>query len=124
MVFVLLFVMRLSTKLNIFRGVPNSTSDILPPHLAYLKSYYGPNRADWFLYLSIILAAALAAWLGSAAIASPAGSPQAVGASLLFALAALGALEHVFLALPFRDGMLWGWALPRNQRKPITGGEN
>jgi hypothetical protein len=33
-----------------------------------------------------------------------------VGASLLTTLALLGVLEHLFLALPFRDGMLWGWA--------------
>ena len=45
------------------------------------------------------------------------GSAEAVRASLLFAMAALGVLEHVFLALPFRDGALWGWALPtRNNR--------
>ena len=32
---------------------------------------------------------------------------------MLTALCLLGALEHLFLALPFRDGMLWGWALPQ-----------
>ena len=35
-----------------------------------------------------------------------------VGASLLTTLTLLGVLEHLFLALPFRDGMLWGWAMP------------
>ncbi|MFN4114319.1 MAG: putative photosynthetic complex assembly protein PuhE [Sphingomonadaceae bacterium] len=113
MTFALLYVMRLSTKLNIFHGVPNSATDILPPHLAYLKSYYGPNRFSLPLLASAALALGLALWLGTLAWASPAGSAEAVGASLLFALAALGALEHLFLTLPFRDGMLWGWALPR-----------
>lgn len=113
MTFTLLYVLRLSTKLNIFYGVPNSATDILPPHLGYLKSYYGRNRFGWPLPVSTAAAIALAAWLGSVAMASPAGSAEAVGASLLFAFAALGALEHLFLALPFRDGMLWGWALPR-----------
>ncbi|MBX9883425.1 MAG: DUF3623 domain-containing protein, partial [Novosphingobium sp.] len=37
---------------------------------------------------------------------------EAVSASLLASLAALGAVEHLFFALPFRDGALWGWALP------------
>ena len=37
---------------------------------------------------------------------------EALSASLLFALGALGAVEHIFFALPFRDGALWGWALP------------
>ena len=68
------------------------------------------------LIISTIVAIALAAWLGSAAYHAAPGSPDAIAASLLFALAALGALEHLFLALPFRDGMLWGWALPRTRR--------
>lgn len=117
MTFAMLYTMRLSTKLNIFHGVPNSATDILPPHLGYLKSYYGPQRFSWPLIASIAAAGTLAAWLGSIAIAAPAGSAEAVGASLLFAFAALGTLEHVFLALPFRDGALWGWALPRSTRR-------
>lgn len=116
MTFALLYTMRLSTKLNIFHGVPNPATDILPPHLAYLKSYYGPPRFSWPLLACIAAAAALSAWLGSIATASPAGSAEAVGASLLFAFAALGTLEHLFLALPFRDGALWGWALPRSAK--------
>lgn len=111
MVFVLLLAMRLSTKLNIFLGVPNMSTEILPPHLTYLKSYFGPRRFTPLLALSILASVALAVWLGSVALAAPAG-PEAAGASLLFALAALGALEHLFLALPFRDGALWAWALP------------
>lgn len=129
MTFTLLYAMRLSTKLNIFHGVPNSATDILPPHLAYLKSYYGPARLGWPLPLSIAAAAGLTFWLGKAAMGSPAGSAEAVGASLLFAFAALGTIEHLFLALPFRDGMLWGWALPSSRRKkigrnPITEGDS
>ncbi|QZH75072.1 MAG: DUF3623 domain-containing protein [Erythrobacter sp.] len=123
MTFTLLYAMRLSTKLNIFHGVPNSATDILPPHLAYLKSYYGPNRLGWPLVLSITCATALTAFIGAQAMAAPAGSAEAVGGSLLFAFAALGTLEHVFLALPFRDGILWGWALPRSRRNLITEGE-
>ena len=118
MTFVLLYVMRLSTKLNIFHGVPNAATDILPPHLGYLKSYYGPNRFGLPLALSALGATALAWWIGAQAFAAAPGSADMVGASLLFALAALGALEHVFLILPFRDGMLWGWALPAHRPVP------
>lgn len=113
MAFVLLLGLRLSTKLAIFLGVPNMSTDILPPHLAYLKSYFGPPRLGWELCVLIAGCLALAGWLAMLAMAAPAASAAAAGASLLFALAALGALEHLFLALPFRDGALWGWALPR-----------
>lgn len=112
MTFVLLYALRLSAKLNIFAGVPNSATDILPAHLAYLKSYYGPRRLRPALIVSVAAICAFAIWTGSRAMEAPAGSAEAVGASLLFALAALGAIEHLFLALPFRDGALWGWALP------------
>lgn len=121
MTFVLLYAMRLSTKLNIFHGVPNAATDILPPHLAYLTSYYGPNRLGPPLILSITVAMALAAWLTTQALAAPGGSAEAIGASLLAALAALGVIEHLFLALPVRDGVLWGWALPRAAVNPGRG---
>lgn len=124
MTFALLYVMRLSTKLNMFHGVPNASTDILPPHLGYLKSYFGPRRFGWPLAVSIAGSLALAAWLGTLAWNAPSGSAEAVGASLLFALAALGALEHLFLALPMRDGALWGWALPRSRKTLLPGGDN
>jgi putative photosynthetic complex assembly protein 2 len=112
-IFVLLFALRLISKLTLFAGVPNKIGDMLPPHLEYLCSYFGPRRFSAVLGCALVGTTALAWVLGAAALAAPAASPEAVRASLLFALAALGAIEHVFLALPFRDGALWKWALPR-----------
>jgi putative photosynthetic complex assembly protein 2 len=114
-VFVLMFAMRLTSKINLFVGVPNTTSEMLPEHLAYLKTYFGRNRMTVLLAVSIAGLLAVTAWFASLALAAPVGSAEMVGASLLTTLALLGVLEHLFLALPFRDGMLWGWALP--QRK-------
>lgn len=119
-VFVLMFGLRLSSKINLFVGVPNSTTEMLPPHLDYLKSYFGRNRMTLLLAGSIAAILAVAAWFASLAMAAPTGSAEMVGATLLFALSLLGALEHIFLALPFRDGMLWGWALPNRRRARIT----
>jgi putative photosynthetic complex assembly protein 2 len=116
-VFVLMFGLRLSSKINLFVGVPNTTTEMLPPHLGYLKTYFGTNRMTGLLALSILAILALSWWFAALAIAAPVGSAQMVGASLLFTLCVLGALEHVFLALPFRDGMLWGWALPVRRRE-------
>ncbi|MGB3806011.1 MAG: putative photosynthetic complex assembly protein PuhE, partial [Erythrobacter sp.] len=109
-VFVVLFGLRLSSKINLFIGVPNASTEMLPAHLAYLKSYFGRNRLTGFLAASIVAIFALAAWFAGLAMAAPTGSAEMIGASLLTALCLLGALEHLFLALPFRDGMLWGWA--------------
>jgi putative photosynthetic complex assembly protein 2 len=115
-VFCLLFALRLASKLNIFLGVPNMSDEILPSHLAYLKSYFGPRRFTALLALTLAGTVALAAWLGTQALAAAPHSADAVALSLLFALAALGVVEHIFLALPFRDGALWGWALPASKR--------
>lgn len=109
-VFVLLFGLRLCAKINMFVGVPNSSVEMLPPHLDYLKTYFGPNRMTWLLGASILGIAGVTVWFGTLALQAPLGSAEMVGASLLTTLCLLGALEHGFLALPFRDGMLWGWA--------------
>jgi putative photosynthetic complex assembly protein 2 len=109
--FALLFGLRLSAKLNIFLGVPNLTDEMLPRHLAYLKTYFGPSRFTPLLALSLAGSMALAGWLGLRALDS-----GEAGAALLFALAALGALEHLFLALPLGDGALWRWAIPARRR--------
>ncbi len=117
-VFVLMFGLRLISKINLFIGVPNSTSEMLPDQLTYLKTYFGPNRMTLLLGASVAAIAAMTAWFGALALAAPVGSAEMVGASLLFTLSLLGVLEHLFLALPFRDGMLWGWAL--SKRKPAA----
>lgn len=114
-VFVLMFGMRLISKINLFVGVPNSTSEMLPEHLGYLKSYFGPNRMTVLLALSIAGIAGVTTYFAKLALAAPVGSAEMVGASLLTTLSLLGVLEHLFLALPFRDGMLWGWALPKRR---------
>jgi putative photosynthetic complex assembly protein 2 len=114
-VFVLMFLMRLISKINLFVGVPNSTSEMLPDQLAYLKTYFGRNRMTALLIASIGVIAAVTVWFAGLALAAPVGSSAMVGASLLTTLALLGALEHLFLALPFRDGMLWGWAMPKRK---------
>ena len=110
--FGLLFAMRLSTKLNIFAGVPHFDTAMLPPHLAYLGSYFRTRPAGLAMAASLTALAALAVWLGLRATALTGGA--AVGASLVFALVALGLLEHVFLVVPVKDAALWRWAKPNN----------
>lgn len=108
--FALLLIFRLSAKLNIFWGVPSLSDELLPLHLAYLKSYFGPKRLRPMLPASIVAIMALGIWFGWSALAAP--TPHlVVQASLLCCLCLLGALEHLFLAIRFRDSALWAWAL-------------
>lgn len=106
--FALLFLLRLSTKLNIFLGVPAFAAELLPPRLAYLRSYFTCAPMTAFFPLSLLAACGAAAWFATGALAAHGG--EAVAASLLFALAALGIVEHLFLVLPLRDAALWRWA--------------
>lgn len=109
--FALLFAMRLSTKFNIFAGVPNLTEDFLPAHLAYLKSYFRKRPAQPVFILSLGLAIVVTTWLSVRTFDAAASPAEATGFALLFTLAVLGILEHAFLVLPLRDAALWRWAI-------------
>lgn len=119
-VFGLLFVLRLAAKLSIFSGVPNLSDELMPAQLHYLRSYFGPRRLSLTLLLCLTLSVALAISLAERALDAGTGV-AAVGPSLVFALAGLGALELLFLALPVRDGALWHWALRPGATTRIAG---
>ena len=110
--FALLFAMRLSAKLNLFFGVPSLSDEIFPAHLAYLKSYFRKARCNWLYPFSIAFGAAAtwAAWLAAEASTNPG---IAASYTLVAGLAFLGVVEHLLLALPIRDAMMYRWATPQ-----------
>jgi putative photosynthetic complex assembly protein 2 len=121
--FALLLIFRLSSKLNIFWGVPNMSDELLPAHLAYLKSYFGPKQLRPMLVLTALVIVGLAGYFAVQAMGANQAN-QAVQAGLLCCLCLLAALEHLFLAIPFRDSALWGWALAARTNKNLGEGEN
>ncbi|KAA5804032.1 DUF3623 family protein [Alkalicaulis satelles] len=110
-VFALLFVLRLSSKLNLFVAAPHFTDHFLPGRLSHLRSYFSPRPAGAFFAVTTAAMAVVAGALFWAA-ASAASPFEAAAFALLATLAALGVLEHLFLALPVPDGALWRWLLP------------
>lgn len=118
--FGLLFVMRLSTKLNIFLGVSNLSTDMLPDHLAYMKSHFRTAPMNPFFPISMLACTSLLLWLGRHAFDE---TGTDIGAALLLSLAFLGLVEHGFMMLPIRDSALWKWAMPRDQQKLEDGKE-
>ncbi|MEH6789320.1 putative photosynthetic complex assembly protein PuhE [Parasphingorhabdus sp.] len=108
--FALLAIFRLSSKLNIYRGVPNLSDELLPAHLEYLKSYFGPRKLAPSLVISIAAILGLALYFYYMAMRADTAH-GGVQAGLLCCLSLLAALEHLFLAIPFRDSRLWQWAL-------------
>ncbi len=107
--FSLLFVMRLSAKLNIFAGVPHLSTEMIPDHMRYLTSYFRVAPARRLFAASILAIAAIAAWLGHAALTTDGG--LATGYGLVFGLVLLAMLEHGFLVVPWRDTQIFRWAM-------------
>jgi putative photosynthetic complex assembly protein 2 len=112
--FLLLFVMRLSAKFNIFAGVPHLSTEMMPDHMRYLASYFRIAPPRWFFSLSVSGIAVLAAWLADKALSSQGGI--ATGYALAFALVALAFIEHGFLVVPWQDTAIFRWAMPEAAR--------
>jgi len=110
----LLWVMRLSTKFNLFLGVPRHHEGMLPTHLAFLQSYFRDRPMNWLFPLSVTGATVLTVILFQRAMAPGATEFEATGYALLATLSALGLVEHWFLVVPVPDERLWAWAIPKS----------
>ena len=115
--FMLLFVMRLSAKFNIFAGVPHLSTEMMPDHMRYLASYFRIRPASGFFIVSLAGIGALAALLGKAAVSAEGG--LATGYALAFALVVLAFIEHGFLVVPWQDTWLFRWAM-RDRAAPVV----
>lgn len=108
--FLILWILRLSAKINVYLGVPNLTEDFLPEHLRYLKSYFCRRPMNMFFPISVT-ATTIATVLTIAAAIDPGASLRDAAAyTLLATLLALALVEHWFLVLPFDSARLWSWA--------------
>ncbi|WP_349359967.1 putative photosynthetic complex assembly protein PuhE [Stappia sp.] len=119
--FALLWVMRLSAKLNIFLGAPRAASVLIPRQLRYLTSYFRTDRVSWLLPATILAAVVPFALLLQAAFGA-ADVHRAVAFMLLSTFLGLAVLEHVFLVLPVSDELLWLWAA--RDRAPASGADD
>ncbi len=109
--FGVLWTMRLSAKLNLFLGVRSVAVEFIPEHLRYLASYFGRARMNPLMPISILAASAIVALLvlGTAGLSEFDVAARTLTATML----ALAVLEHVFLALPLPDAVLWRWILSK-----------
>jgi putative photosynthetic complex assembly protein 2 len=109
--FVILWLMRLSTKFNIFLGAPNITDDFLPAHLAYLSSYFRRRPMNGLFPLVITVSSLVTVWLAHKAIWAQGSAFDATAYCLLASLMALAVLEHWLLFIPLPSSWLWRWSL-------------
>lgn len=112
--FLVLWLMRVSAKLNVFLGVRNLSVELLPAHLGYLASYFRRRPMNLLFPYSVAAGTAAAVIaLREAALAVP-GSAASIGALLVGALIVLAVIEHWLLVLPVQATALWRWAMRRH----------
>ncbi len=112
--YAVLWLMRLSSKFNLFLGVPNLHDELLPSRLSHLRGHFKRGPMNPLLPASIILPLFAAGYLVIAA----SGSFAETASMLLAALLALAALEHVFMLIPLPVMNLWNW-----RRSPVAASE-
>ena len=111
LVFAILYLARVSAKLNLYFGVPRINVEFIPEKLKHLPSHFRKRKLNWFFPISITaLTFAVAFWLQGLFGAND--SAEKTEYSLLLALTALALLEHWLMVLPLPDAKLWRWMLP------------
>jgi len=114
--YLLLWLMRLSAKLNLFVGVRNTYAHLLPAHIAYLGSFFRQRKTvSLFFVLSTAFAACLTTALWLFVIYGTSQFFSQTGATLIASLLTLAVIEHFFLVLPIPMERLWGAALARRR---------
>lgn len=116
--FAVLWVMRLSAKLNVFLGVPNLYESFLPIHLRYMASYFRRRPSNSFFASSVIAGTLATAAVWSEATSVNASPYQAVAAALVASLLSLAVLEHWFMVLRLPTEQLWRWGLRSRSGSP------
>lgn len=107
----ILWLMRESTKLNLFLGVRNLSDDLLPPHLAYLPGFFRKRPMNFLFPVSVTVAVVALTLQVQRMLAPGASEFQVAGYALLATMTALGILEHWVLVLPFSPSALWSWSV-------------
>lgn len=116
-IFLTLWFMHSSAKLNVFLGVRNFRVDFLPNHLHFLKQLLVHRASNEFFPVSICLATSALLILFYQTLVPGAAAMQVIGGTLVGTIILLGIIEHWLLVLPL-PAVLWGWgvrALPDQQ---------
>lgn len=114
--FLVLWVMRVSAKLNLFLGVRNTGAELLPGRLRYLESYFARRPMNLLFPVSVTVATVVTVLIVQRAL-DPHETPAAsAGLMLAGGLLALAVVEHWMMVLPVRVSALWEWAVRTHRR--------
>ena len=116
--FLVLWSMRTSAKLNLFLGVRNLSEEFLPPHLAYLESFFRRRAMNLLFPFCVAIASGVLVLMVLRALAPDTSSSEVLGLTLVGTMLALAILEHGMLVLPVSTTALWRWAMAK-RRTPL-----
>ena len=119
--YLILWVARVSAKLNLFFGVPRINIEFVPARLDHIKGYFRQGQVTPLFPVAITFLTFATGCFIERLIAAT--DPVSVAAhTLLAALAALALLEHWLMVLPLPDAKLWRWMLAdgRAPRSPLS----
>jgi len=120
--FLVLWLMRWSAKLNLFFGAPNFNTDWFPRHMLYVHSYIRRAPVTWFFPASMLVACLTAYQLLTSSDGG--SSHMALSTTLPGILLVLAILEHVFMALPIADTALWNRIFAVDETTPAPSAES
>lgn len=109
-IYLTLWLMHTSAKLNVFLGVRNFEIDFLPRHLHHLEDLLDKRNSNSFFPVSIVVASAIALWLIYRAIMPGVTENETIGLFMIATIMSLGILEHWLLVLPV-PATLYGWGI-------------
>jgi putative photosynthetic complex assembly protein 2 len=114
--FLVLWVMRTSAKLNLFLGVRNLGTEMLPKHMAYLGSFFRVRKMNWLFPFSVLGSLGATIAMIYYALNANAGSATTTGVLLAASLLVLAMIEHWFMVLPIKPSALWTWAARKDDQ--------
>lgn len=109
-IFLTLWLMHTSAKLNVFFGVRNFRIEFLPPHLHTLGRLLSKRPISEFFPLSVGIASSVGVLLLYRGFVADVPAAQTTGLLLVGTMILLGVLEHWLLVLPV-PVTLWGWGV-------------
>jgi putative photosynthetic complex assembly protein 2 len=111
--------MRVSSKINLFAGVPVLNHEFLPARLSYLATFFSKGPVNPFFPFAVTATTSLVALLLVRALLVDVTAFRSTGDMLLASLLALGVLEHWFMIVPIPVAALWSWGMrPRSTAEP------
>ncbi len=118
--FLILWTMRLSSKLNLFLGVQYLNLEFLPPHLAFVGSFFLKRPMNMLFPFSVTVSTVVTTLLIARVFETHATPYEVVGFTLMGVLLGLAVLEHWFMFLPLPIFALWSWSRGSRPDAPVA----